>query len=367
MKILQVVPSLASGGAERFVVNLSNQLKNMGHTVVICTLHAAGDDTDSFNKQFLCEDIACYSIPVKGKGIMQALWLIRQFVFSCKPDIVHCHLAVIQYFLLVFCRKKRPIFFHTIHSLAENASGNTKWHSRLFRFLYKNEFVKPVTISEMCHTSFEAYYQLDNDVVIENGVSPLRLSSVACEVKREVDGYKRNLNMPVFVHVARFHEDKNQKLLIDVFNSIEEHFDFCLLVIGRGFDDGEGLLLRNLACGSIHFLGEKDNVGDYLSVSDFFCLTSSFEGLPLSLLEAISLGVVPICTPVGGMVDVVQDGLTGVLATGLTVEEYREAVFRAMNIKFDRQNIRTYYDSHFSMERCAKRYLDLYNENNIGG
>ena len=38
-----------------------------------------------------------------------------------------------------------------------------------------------------------------------------------------------------------------------------------------------------------------------------------------------------------------------------------------LNIKFDRQNIRTYYDSHFSMERCAKRYLDLYNENNIGG
>ena len=132
-----------------------------------------------------------------------------------------------------------------------------------------------------------------------------------------------------------------------------------LLVIGDGFDQGPGAELKRRACAKIHFLGLKNNVADYLCCSDAFCLTSIYEGLPISLLEAMACGVVPICTRIGGIPDVVADGKNGYLSE-VSLNAYMSALERYLNEAGGLEDLVKYFESRFSMSSCAAKYMDIY-------
>ena len=99
-----------------------------------------------------------------------------------------------------------------------------------------------------------------------------------------------------------------------------------------------------------------------MAMSDFFVLSSDAEGLPITLLEAMSMGVIPICTPVGGIVDVVKDGYNGFLSHHVDDESFYESVRRALinRKKIDRKTLIDEFKEKYSMEMCSKKYYKLY-------
>ena len=201
---------------------------------------------------------------------------------------------------------------------------------------------------------------MPSPVSIDNGCEVPRKSIRFDEVVSEVESYKDNPHSPVFIHVARFHEQKNQNLLIDAFNELDRKGeDFVLLVIGDGFDHGPGAELKRRACAKILFLGLKNNVADYLYCSDAFCLTSIYEGLPISLLEAMACGVVPICTNVGGIPDVVSEGRTGYLSE-LLIADYCRAIELFIKYRLNPEWVVEQFVDNFSMNNCAQRYIQVY-------
>ena len=62
------------------------------------------------------------------------------------------------------------------------------------------------------------------------------------------------------------------------------------------------------------------------TLSDAFCLSSNFEGMPISLIEAFACGCPSVCTPVGGIVNCVRHGETGFLSKSLSEDDYLQAV-----------------------------------------
>ena len=189
------------------------------------------------------------------------------------------------------------------------------------------------------------------------------VSSSYQQVKQEVESYKKTSDTVVFIHIARYNVQKNQLLLIESFNHlVGEGFDFTLLVIGNGYDCLEGRRLQLLADDRVFFLGEKNNVNDYLLCSDAFCLTSKYEGLPISLLEALSCGVTPVCTSVGGIPDVITEGVTGYLSEGESIESYCNAIKRFFLKPISRDRLIAYYKANYSMEICAQKYEELYEQ-----
>ena len=360
MKIIQIISSLSSGGAERFVVNLSNQLVKEGHEVTVCTLN--DNENINFNKQFISKEIVYHSFQVHGKNILSIWYDLYIFFLKEKPDVIHCHLAVLQYVFPFCLLRSRVKMVHTIHSMPEYASGGTIWHAALFRLLYRTKLAIPVSISEECHRGYRDFYHLTNDIVIENGVPQVVTSSNLENVKQEVGKFKASASTKVFVHVARCHEQKQQRILVEAFNKLnKEGIDFTLLIIGAGFNSVYGMELQHLACDKIHFLGEKRNVGDYLMLSDYFCLSSRNEGLPISLLEAMSVGITPICTPVGGVKNVIIHGVNGYLANTVSVNDYYKALQFAIHKTIDKNEIINSYKLHYSMENCSREYIELFN------
>ena len=357
MKIIQIIPSLSSGGAERFVVNLSNQFVAMGHDVMLCVFSSSADS--DFNKQFLCDKVVYNNLDIKGKSYLHILFKIYNIVKDYRPDIIHCHLAVLHYLLLVYLLNRKVRVFHTIHSMPKYACGDNVFFKNIFRFLYSTNLVIPITISKECQESFYNFYNLNRVNLIENGVSQVEPTTQACDVMKEVKA--NNQDGPIFIHIARYHPAKNQRMLIDAFNEMyDSGMKFSLLILGRGFSSGDGLTIFNIACPQIYFLGEKNNVGDYLLLADYFCLTSKYEGLPISLLEAMSVGVTPISTPAGGVVNVIEDGKTGFLSTDFSKESYKAAITRALHNKIEKTSIINSYKMKFSIELCAKRYISLF-------
>ena len=362
MKIIQLIYSLCSGGAERFVVSLSNQLTEMGHDVTVCMLLSDQNDSYVFNRQFLDSHVRFHSMGYLPGFSLSKVTDVEKYLLLQQPDVVHCHLNVVPYIFRLAIAQKNIKFIHTLHNVAENASGK-KWQKSINRFFYKHGYITPVTISEKCRQSYVNYYGLPSPVSIDNGCEVPRKSIRFDEVVAEVESYKNNQDTPVFIHVARFHEQKNQKLMIDAFNELyRKEVDFVLLVIGDGFDRGAGAELKGRACEKIHFLGLKNNVADYLYCSDAFCLTSIYEGLPISLLEAMACGVIPICTSVGGVPDVISDGESGYLS-GVGLDEYIETIGRYQDNMIPKEIIISEFDKCYSMEYCAQGYLSLYNLN----
>lgn len=361
MRITQIISGLYHGGAQKFVVSLSNELFNAGHEVTVISLHG-GNEEKEFNKQFLNEGIRYKSFKIEELSMLSILKEVNDYLRSIRSEVIHCHLAVLQYIIPTFLFSKVKVF-HTLHSLAQYADGGGGWHANLYKLLYKTKKVIPVTISDECHQSFIDYYHLTCDVTIPNGCEQAKTSTNIESVRQEVQTYKSTQNTKVFIHVARFHEAKNQHLLIDSFNELfYKGVDFTLMVLGSGFDSQDAVELTNKACDRIHFIGAKNNVGDYLACSDAFCLSSIYEGLPISLLEAMSMNVVPICTPVGGILNVIEDGKNGFLSKDLSKNAYVATLMRYIETYKGGFPLYEIYKAHYSMELCANKYVNLFKQ-----
>ena len=131
----------------------------------------------------------------------------------------------------------------------------------------------------------------------------------------------------------------------------------------------EDTKLETLMNYRIVYLGERSDVPSLLAQCDAFCLPSIWEGLPVSMLEALSVGCIPICSPVGGIPDVIKDGENGILSKSSSLEDYYYAVMRFISMsKQERDKMCRLASTSFQkydIENSAKHYLDLYKRKNI--
>lgn len=367
MKILQLIPSLGSGGAERLVVDLCNELTVQGEEVILCIIQNPTESDYGFYLQELSDKVRFISLNQHKGFSFENIVALQKIINEIKPEIVHVHLSTLlyTYFLSIFHLKIR--FYNTIHTLAEKTCSNLLFKT-LNYICYSTGLVKVITISEECKTSYQNFYKLKNATLIENGRKGNVLSLKHKQVTDEINSFKQQADDVVFIHVGRFDVIKNQKLLIDVFNRLaEENVHYLLLILGDWSFCNEAKKLAKTANDFIHFIGTKKNVSDYLFQSDAFCLTSNYEGMPISLLEALSCGCTPICTPVGGIKNMIQDGITGFLSENVSEIAYYDAVKRFLNNRktIQKANLIKHFENLYSIEHCALKHRQLYQKNRI--
>ncbi len=362
MKIVQLVFTLGPGGGAKFVTNLSNELAEMGHEVYVMQVRNDQDTFDIyFNKKFLSSKVKYLNLGLtKGFSLKKALTVMKSII-KLRPNIVHSHLNVLPYYYLLTPLPLNIKFIHTLHSVAEKET-EIKWQQKINHWIYKYGLITPITISDECRLSFIDLYKLPSPICINNGTPPMQASSKIKLALNELNKLKSTHSSKIFLHVARFDEAKNQGMLIDSFNQLcSDNYDVELVIIGDRFDTPEGIKLQHRACNRIHFIGTRPNIGDYMLNSDFFVLSSLWEGLPISLIEALSARLTPISTPAGGIPNVIKDGQNGFLSADFNKESYIHTIKRALVTPVDSDVVYNSYLEKFAMDICAKTYEKTYN------
>lgn len=360
MKILHIHPSMAGGGIEAMICGLVNEMAKV-HDVTLCTIFEPKKE-DVFEKK-LSSSVHRISLGKKIPGFsIKEVFDIYRCIRDGHYDVVHIHGFFYYYALAVFMLHKRVKFVYTIHSDA--AKENTIWDKRFIRikkYAFQKDYIHPITISKESKRSFTAYYGLDS-TLIYNGIPDYIAQNNASKLIE----YRKTDKTKLFLHPGRISEPKNQVVLVKVFNRlIKEGNDVVLLLAGQKQDMQIWSKLEPYLNERIIYLGERSDVRDLLAESDAFCLPSIWEGMPVTLLEAISVGCIPICSPVGGIPEVVINGVNGFLSENSSEDAYFQTLKHFMSLSdSDITKLREHCLDSFKKYRIsevAKKYIEVYN------
>ena len=177
-----------------------------------------------------------------------------------------------------------------------------------------------------------------NIKVVPNGVDINNFTKEFSEEEKSLLKEKLNINTGdvVLVTTSRLVVKNGIKDVISAISLLPEKYKFLIIGEGPLRQDLENLV-RGLGLSArvsfIGFLPHKD-IPLYFSVSDVFIRTSLSEGLGNSFLEAMTFGLPVVATPVGGIIDFIKDGVTGVLVTPEDKESIKEGILRLENREF---------------------------------
>ena len=372
MKLLIIIPSLGYGGAEKLVIEwIRNWLASDSVTSVTLILYSQkylerlGDMTAHPKFRLRCESTNTPWRMLRFRYLLHLLRL-RKIIVEEAPDVVHTNLvAGIDMSLLYRFLPRVKAFFHTVHSVARHDLGGDQ-----YRWLIKNMRRDPrchlVAISPSVHRSIMQYYGRDA-LLIPNGVLKMATTSaengVAAEMRElATDGGTRD-KRTVFLAVGRVMAPKNYEMLCAAFRDLQRELPVTLVVLGNFVSESDKIKYRALRDEHIHFLGNKNNVADYMHHADFFCMASLFEGFGLVVAEAMSAGLIPVVTPTVGITDIVADGRNGIVAESMKQRDFERAVRRALRLTdTEKDGIvkrnHALYEERYRIEKCANAYLE---------
>nr|WP_319266781.1 glycosyltransferase [uncultured Draconibacterium sp.] len=365
MRILQFIYELAPGGAERFVVDLCNAHSALGHEVTLCALRDDSKANNGFYKNEIGENVDYINLKIPEGLRFSNIYELYKVIKQVKPDVVHGHLNLVNYIFPLTFLFSETRFFHTIHNDAPKEISN-KFEYIIRRFFYSRSIVRAITISKDTSFSFQQFYKTNKYEEIFNGRSIPRPTNELNTVKKEL----QKSGATAFVHVGRFNKQKNQEMLIAVFNKLKNNgYNVELYVVGPGFDSPEAKMFKEKAGSNIHFLGPKHNIADYYYSADAFCLSSIHEGMPITLIEAFACGCPAVCTPAGGIKDMIVNGVNGYVSENTTEEAYYKSLvlfFESKN-KIERISLTNLFKANYHINVCAKNYLNAYKKNGKTG
>ena len=391
VKLLLVVTLSEIGGAQKVVYNIAAGLDHHLFDVTVAT--APGGELLRWLKE-LPQKVSVFEIPELKRNIspyfdMLALIRLYRLVRRERFNVVHIHSskAGILGRLAAWMAGVPKIFF-TVHGWGINEYQN--W---LVRFLYTwaERLAGAVSTKVIC--------------VSENDLEKGRTLKLVADDKLTViynglpepEGRKGNLrqelglkNEDVIVGmVARlaspkeplFHLELARRLLKRVamseaqsvdsprYNDHEMSLDrIFFVVIGDGplRDECEAFIYKYGVAERVFLLGSREDAAELVRDFDVFTLFSRWEGLPLTIIEAMQAGVPVVANDVGGVGELVVDGETGFLIRGLDLEVAAQALLRLLSNQNLRRRMgnagRQWARRKFSLEEMLSRYRELYLE-----
>ena len=292
MKILHVITSLRTGGAEKLMVDLLPRMKAKGHEVDLCVFDGVRtpfyEELESKGVKVVPLGYSVYSL----FNICKLIPIMRDY------DIVHSHNTACQYFVAIASLFAQCRVFTTEHNTS-NRRRNAWWRM-LDRWMY-GRYDKVVCISELTKknliqhigSSFE-----DKCVIIYNGIDLKTFVGISSS---PITNEKKVLM------VSAFREQKDQKTLIKAMKDLPSNY--VLELAGGGeehlIDDCKQLVHELQLDGRVEFLGVRTDIPALLSMANVVVLSSHYEGLSLSSLEGMASGKPFVASDVEGLHDIV--------------------------------------------------------------
>ncbi len=250
-------------------------------------------------------------------------------------DLLHVHYAiphsVSAYLARAMLRPRRVPFVTTLHGTDITLVGIDRSYLPITRFSIEesnavtaiSEYLRQVTLKE-----FDIQRPIE---MIPNFVN--------CDVFQPAKDNSRREefapgNEKVLVHLSNFRPVKRVPDVIEIFALVRKEIPAKLLMIGDGPDraTAEWMVHQKGLASAVTFLGKQSQVQELLNCADLMLLPSDLESFGLAVLEAMACGVPAVCSRVGGVPEVVRDGVEGYL---VTPRDIKTMAARALEILTD--------------------------------
>lgn len=347
MEIIYVITRSNWGGAQAHVYDLISHRIKKGDRITLI-VGERGSLTERLQK-LNCEIIVLKTLvrnisPIKD---FRSIKDIRKIIKKRNPDIVHLHSSKAGTLgrLAAIGIKCKVIF--TAHGWAFT-DGVGKLRQFIFSKIEK--LLAGLADTIICVSKYD--YDLaqrkhvlwkGNGMIIKNGI-------------KKPEEFDKNYNsIPYITMVARFDNPKMQMMLIDALNSIASSLNYECHFIGDGAlkSDCEKRVQTLGLSKKIFFEGFKTNVDDYLKKSHINILISNYEGLPLSIIEAMSYSNAIMASEVGGIPELINENSNGFLVKNNieSISEKLDVLLKNMKkIKSFGEHSKSIYEEKFTLE-----------------
>lgn len=313
MRVMVVLSSLPLGGAERSAIAVLRLFPDVGIEPLLVTINRHRDSE-------LAEEVSRAGIRRidldGGRMIDPKGWMrLRRIVRNERVDVVHTHDQDALVYAAIACTGGPPVVM-TRHLVDEETiSWRDRLRDQFVRAAARHGAAERIAVSEVVRRSFALQARMPERRirVLHNGVdtSVFHPHRDPADVRRRL-GWDRT--RPVLTMIGVLRPGKGHDVLLRAVPRIMRTIpDIRVKIIGSGPEEAQ---LRAAAAADrlpVEFLGERADVAQLMSASTLVALPSWQEALPTVLIEAGACGTAVIATRVGGVEEIVTDGVTGML------------------------------------------------------
>lgn len=371
LKLLLVITKSEIGGAQVFVLNLAHSLKNLGYDVEV----AAGSGGYLFEELKKGNIKYHYLNSLKRDfNVFRSFYFIYDFYRLLKKnkyDIIHLNSsntlvgALSSYFLRP--RPKIVFTFHGLSFLDKNYEMNpifrffSKLYFKVFAHLIdRSVFVSKINYKESVESSIVKYGK-----VIYNGLEENKLLFLDEVPARAYFSQKFNYDFTndfLVGSTGRLAYQKNYDFLIDNFNTLHKKLpEIKIIIIGDGPNyEKYRKRIKELEINKYFFLaGSIKESYKYIKAFDVFTLPSNYEGLSISLIEAVFAEIPILASNVGGNIENIGGDIRQVFELN-NIDDYINKLIEIKKNKsqFVEHNIKL--KKNFTLEKMVQEYVNLY-------
>jgi len=360
--IVHVLSSFGVGGQERVALDLASWQRRQGQRVIAVSV--ADGPEGPLAEAFRANGVETFNVP-KGPGVdVQLPFRLAKVFTHVGIDVVHTHNPHALVYGAPAASLARAASVHSKHGMNPDTARRL-WLRRSVSTLVDAYVAVTPALARAAldarETSAERLHVIPNGVDLSRFVpDPAARERVRAELGILPSAW-------VVGTVGRLAPEKNQALLLRAMMPLLDERR-QLVIVGDG---PERAALTALAAESwrseyCHLVGARSDVERYLAAFDVFALSSVTEGLPLVLLEAMATGVPVVSTEVGGIADLIERGVSGVLVPSNDEQELRRQLLFLANFPTAALRLgaagRKSALAKYSLEQMAERYQALYEE-----
>jgi glycosyltransferase involved in cell wall biosynthesis len=356
--IMHIVSSLGVGGMERMLLQLATAQQEAGHRVSVLALRAGPLEQEAAERSIRAKVLD----PRTGR-FGRSLAAVR-FFRAERPDIVHVHNPTSLHYAVLSKMVSRAAIVVTIH-------GDQDTHARLGSPFEWRLTSAAVIVSHAAGKTLQLPSHAGPLIVVHNGIA-----TAAANEKHRAD-VRTELSAGdacVGIMVARIDGRKGHGTLLKSLRALDDlgsTLKFWIVGDGSARAAAESQAAQlGLGHDRVRFLGRRSDVDRLLEGADFFVLPSDIEGLPLSILEAMAHSLPIVASNVGGVPEIIQDGINGLLVPAGDDVALASAIRRVTVDSVLRRRLgdaaRERADTTFSLSTMVQKYDEVYDAAVIG-
>ncbi len=369
-KILYLITDLNIGGTEKMLYELTTRIDRNMFNPIVCGLKSHGYYAEKIKNR----GISLITLNV-DKGIsllknIRAIFILIKIIRKEKIKLLHTFLFRANFIGRIAGRLAGVTKVISSVRVMEKEKTYHLYFERITSFLSDKFIVNSATLKSF--VSEKMKINPERIETIYNGIDFLNLPKVENRIKRQELGYREN---DVLIGTAgRLHKQKGLIYFLQAVKILTQSLDYPIVQSLRFLIIGDGPERKNLQSeisnlqleNRVQLLGWRTDAQEIISILNIFALSSLWEGTPNVVLEALAYARPVVATEVGGVPEIIENGVQGLLVEPANVQTLAEAIIRLLKNREEAKEMgekgREKVEKYFTIDKMVRDTEKIYNQ-----